>query len=122
VLLASQPRTDMPFDFAGMADNARSMLKRSLDALVAEDPALAAGVCRDDDEVDRINREMYEKVKRGIERHPERLDRYINLFGVSRQIERIADHATNIAEDVIYTLKGDIVRHGHGEQKAKSEN
>ena len=121
IFLAARPRIDMPFDFAGMADRTRDMLKRSLDALVLEDPDLAAAVCRDDDEVDRINREMYEKVKKGIERNPERLDSYINIFGVSRQIERIADHATNIAEDVIYTLKGDIIRHGHGEPKAKSE-
>jgi phosphate transport system protein len=109
--LAARERIDIPFDFSGMAAKAHRMLKRSLDSLVNMDAALANEVCESDDEVDRINREMYSKVEESIRRTPDRLDDLIRLFAISRHVERIADHATNIAEDVIYMTAGEIVRH-----------
>ncbi len=65
-----------------------------------------------DDEVDEINRSMYECVQGQIRKTPERMDSLIQMLAVSRNLERIADHTTNIAEDVIYMVDGEIVRHG----------
>ena len=99
------------FDFDYMAAKTTIMLKTSMDALINRDTVLAAKVCSDDDEVDAINSKVYEQVKHAIKQHPEHLDALINLLSVSQHLERIADHATNIAEDVIYLAKGQIVRH-----------
>ena len=111
LLLASQPPVAIAFDFNGLSAKAQTMLKKSLDALVNLDAGLARQVCAMDDEVDAINRNMYEQVRDAIRRHPEHTDAMIAHLTVSRCLERIADHATNIAEDVIYMTRGDIVRH-----------
>jgi phosphate transport system protein len=109
--LATQPKPDISFDFVGMARAAQSMLTKSLDALVNLSIELAKEVCASDDEVDAMNREMYIKVQQAIQAHPEQMESLINMFSASRNLERIADHATNIAEDVIYMIEGQIVRH-----------
>ena len=109
--LASRDALDVPFNFMGMADKTRAMLKKSLDALVNMDPRMARDVCAADDEVDALNREMYGRIQKSMQQHPDRIDGLIHYLGVSRYLERIADHATNIAEDVIYMVDGDIVRH-----------
>ena len=111
LFLASQPPIDIPFDFTGMSDKAKLMLKKSLDALVNMDIKMAWEVCAMDDEVDAINREMYEQVQEGIRRRPDQMNSLIHCLSTSRHLERIADHATNIAEDVIYMVAGEIVRH-----------
>lgn len=109
--LAAQPKIDVPFDFDRMAEKTQLMLRKSLDALVNMDCKLAHEVCAADDEVDTINRKMYNQVKDSIRSHPEWLESLIHLLSVSRDLERIADHTTNIAEDVIYMVEGKIVRH-----------
>ena len=109
--LSAVPPVSIPFDFPTMADKARGMLKMALDAMVNMDPRLARRVCAMDDEVDAINREMYENFKRGVRERLEDLDALLHLLSVSRHLERIADLATNIAEDVIYMAEGEIVRH-----------
>ncbi len=109
--IATHDRVDTPFDFAAMADKARTMVRKSLDSLVGLDPGLAREVCGMDDEVDAMNREMYGQVRDSIQRHPHQLECLTHLLSVSRHLERIADHATNIAEDVIYMTEGEIVRH-----------
>ena len=109
--LATREKVDIPFDFPGMSELSQSMLRRSLDALVHLDPRLAHEVMAADDRVDELHKEMYSQIADGIRRHPDGLDNYINLLAVSRQLERIADHATNIAEDVVYMIDGEIVRH-----------
>ena len=111
VFLTSKPPIDIPFDFAGMSDKTKVMLKNSLDALVNMDPKLARAVCAADDEVDAINRKMYGQVQEGIRKKIEQMESLIHYLGVARHLERIADHATNIAEDVIYMVDGEIVRH-----------
>jgi phosphate transport system protein len=111
VYLANQESVEIPFDFPKMSALTQSMLHRSLDALVTSDRALANAVCAADDELDKINREMYTRVKTGIRNRPDRIDSLINMLAVSRQLERIGDHATNIAQDVIYMIEGTIVRH-----------
>jgi phosphate transport system protein len=102
---------DFDFDFSEMLDKTQSMLKRSLDALVNLDTDLAAKVCILDDEVDRMNGEVHRIVKDAIKKNPEQGEHLINLLLISRHLERIADHATNIAEEVIYLVDGEIVRH-----------
>lgn len=111
VFLASQPPAAVSFDFVGMAHAAQAMLKKSLDALVNLQPAAAREVCAGDDAVDAMNRQMYLKVQQAILAHPEQIESLIHLLSACRHLERIADHATNIAEDVIYMIEGRIVRH-----------
>ncbi len=111
LFLVNEERIDIPFDFPGMAQKAQAMLHKSLDALVNLDAALAHEVILADDEVDTINAQMYGQVEKGIQAEPSRVDSYIHLLGISRHIERIADLASNIAEDVIYLVDGRIVRH-----------
>jgi len=109
--LSAQKQLDMLFDFEVMAEKTQAMVKKSIDALVNIDCNLASKVCQADDEIDAINREMYDQVKDQIKQTPENIETLIHLLSVSRHLERIADHATNIAEDVIYMVKGEIVRH-----------
>ncbi|MHB9070135.1 MAG: phosphate signaling complex protein PhoU [Sedimentisphaerales bacterium] len=109
--LATQPKPDMSFDFVGMANAAQSMLTKSLDAFVNLNIKLAKEVSTSDDTIDAMNRQMYIKVQQAILAHPEQMESLINMLSVSRYLERIADHATNIAEDVIYMIEGQIVRH-----------
>ncbi|MBN2302746.1 MAG: phosphate signaling complex protein PhoU [Lentisphaerae bacterium] len=111
VFLNGMPPAPIPFDFDKMAEKATRMLRQSLDALVNSDVPKAIQVCKADDEVDAINRAMYEQVKSAIREYPQHLDAFIHLLSVSRHLERVADHATNIAEDVIYLVRGRIVRH-----------
>ena len=111
LVLGLLPPIDIPFDFEGMSAKTQRMLKDSLDALVNMNTQLAWDVCARDDEVDAINREMYFQVQEGIKKTPEIMEALIHCLSTSRHLERIADHATNIAEDVIYMVAGDIVRH-----------
>jgi phosphate transport system protein len=99
------------FDFSEMLAKTQFMLKRSLDALVNLDTDIAAKVCILDDEVDKMNGEVHRMVKNAVKKNPELGEHLINLLLISRHLERIADHATNIAEEVIYLVDGEIVRH-----------
>jgi phosphate transport system protein len=94
-----------------MAEKTQSMLHKSLEALVNMDCKFAHEVCAADDEVDAMNRQMFLIVQDGIRVHPEWMESLIHLLSASRHLERIADHATNIAEDVIYMVEGKIERH-----------
>ena len=104
-------RIEFPIEFPMIAEKAQQMLKKSLDALVNLDPVLAQKVRDDDDDVDALNRSIYEQVAENIKKDISTLECNIYLRSVSKNLERIADLATNIAEDVIYTCKGEIVRH-----------
>ncbi|MCF7954445.1 MAG: phosphate signaling complex protein PhoU [Phycisphaerae bacterium] len=109
--LSARKQFDMLFDFEIMAEKTQAMVKKSLDALINIDCDLANEVCLADDEVDDINRQMYDQVKEQVKQFPKNVETLIHLLSISRHLERIADHATNIAEDVIYMVKGEIVRH-----------
>lgn len=117
--LSTQKRIPIPFDFAGMANRVKMMLRKSLDSLVNTDLGMAFEVWKADDEVDSINREMYSQVGTYIQKEPDQIQCFLQLLSVGRQLERIADHATNIAEDVIYMIKGDIVRHKPEDYRAR---
>ena len=111
VSFTEETQMPMPFDIAGMWDKTQSMLRDSIDAMVNMDGALATEVCRRDDEVDRIKYEIRVGVEEQIRREPENVRPLMRLLAVSRNLERIADCATNIAEDVIYMSEGRIIRH-----------
>ena len=87
------------------------MLRNSIESLASMDTELAKQVCAADDSVDAMNRMMYGRVQERIREQVEDTEALIHLLSTSRHIERIADLATNIAEDVIYMVKGEIVRH-----------
>ncbi|MEA3409055.1 MAG: phosphate signaling complex protein PhoU [Candidatus Eisenbacteria bacterium] len=109
--LAGDGPSVVPYDLLGMAAKVRQMLRESLDALMEKDAAIARGVRAADDEVDAMDRMMYQEIRAAIRKTPERTEGLIRLQRVSQNLERIADHATNIAEDVIYLVEGEIVRH-----------
>ncbi|HUV64186.1 MAG TPA: phosphate signaling complex protein PhoU [Sedimentisphaerales bacterium] len=109
--LAGQPEANVSLDFAEMSEKTEAMLSKSLDALVNLSSSLAHEVCMSDDAIDDMNRQMYLRVQEAVLKHPRHITSLIHLLSVSRHLERIADHATNIAEDVIYMIDGQIVRH-----------
>ena len=94
-----------------MSEKTIKMLKDSLDALVSLDIDLAYMVRLSDDEIDDLDKGFFEKVKEVIPDNPERVGSLIHIFSISHHLERIADHATNIAEEVIYLIEGVIQRH-----------
>jgi phosphate transport system protein len=110
-VIAKRPKPPFWFDYSEMGEKAQKMLRMSLDALVNMDVDLAYRVITMDDEVDQIKRDAYDKIKQAIQDLPERVGYYINLLLISRHLERLADHATNIAEEVIYLVEGEIFRH-----------
>jgi len=112
VLVVAKARpVSLPFDFDGMALKVENMLKMSLDSLVNSDVDMAYKVGLMDDEVDTMNQRCYDMVKQAVKKEPERIKCFINLLLACRHLERIADHATNIAEEVIYMVEGEIHRH-----------
>ncbi len=108
-----KPLIDLPL----MADKARAMLRSSLDAYVGRDPDLAQAVCAADDEVDRLNDQVFRELLTYMLENPANISRALGLIMIARYLERIADHATNIAEMVIYLVKGKDIRHTHCKQK-----
>jgi len=121
MFVSTKERIDIPFDFPKMSKIVKTMLKKSLDSLVNMDASLAKEVCKMDDDVDTINREMYNQVWEGINKHPDRLELLTHLLSTSRHLERIGDLATNISEDVIYMIEGKIVRHKAEDYRSPSE-
>lgn len=111
ISLSSLRPVEPPFDYDTMAKKTRAMLRRALDSLIDMDVQGAYEVCRLDDEIDEMNRDMYGKVFDSIRKDVTNLEALILYQSASRHLERIADYATNIAEDVIYMIEGDIVRH-----------
>jgi phosphate transport system protein len=104
----------IPFDYYSMCQKVQEMLKKSLDALVNKDLALAYEVCAADDDVDAIKKAAQNQFVEEVRKNPDKLETLMHLFLTSRHLERIADHTTNIAEDVIYMITGEIHRHrGH---------
>ena len=98
------------YDFSEMSEKAVLMLKKSIDALVVGDTALARSLFIDDDEVDALKDRCYEDIKQRIRNDPEHPGFHINTFLLGRHLERIADRAVNIAEEIIYLVEGNITR------------
>jgi phosphate transport system protein len=111
--ILSEPTTGTPFDFQDMYARVQSMLKRSLDAIVNLEIKAAHDILMSDDEVDRIHHQLATEVVEEIKKNPQKAHTLIQHLHIARHLERIADHTTNIAEDVIYLIDGEIIRHGH---------
>jgi phosphate transport system protein len=109
--LAEHKPLDLPPEIRTMAMQAQDMVKQCLDAVVRGDPALARLVREEDDVVDDGRQRIQRRVMQGIKDDPEAVESLLRINSVSKHIERIADMATNIAEDVIYMVEGEIVRH-----------
>ena len=109
--LLKEPPLKPLIDIPRMAEVAQQMVKASLDAFVRQDVELARSVCRRDDEVDRYDDQLFRELLTYMMQDPRAITRSVNLILVSRHLERIADHATNIAEDVIYLVEGRTIKH-----------
>ncbi len=109
--LAGVPEVPIPEKLNHMAQVALDMLRLSLDAFVAKDSRLARDVCGQDDIVDALNREIIDELLAMMKGSPDLVEPALQLFSASRHVERVADHATNIAEDVVYLVEGEIIRH-----------
>ncbi len=109
--LAGQPPLELPLDVEAMAALVRAMLRESLDALVNLDVARARRVLGLDDEVDRRHKEMFRVCQDLMRADPGNVERAVATLSVSRNLERIADLATNIAEDLVFLVEGEVIRH-----------
>jgi len=112
VAIAEYPAAELQLDFKPMMDITRGMLKDTLDALIHNDEALALKVLKTDDEVDQYNSKMLKKLEAMITEQPDKAPYFIKLMSVSKHLERIADYATNISEEIVYMIRGEIIRHG----------
>ncbi|MBN2722719.1 MAG: phosphate signaling complex protein PhoU [Deltaproteobacteria bacterium] len=116
IFLAENEKTTIPYNFRKMSETAILMLKECFDALSETAPERAHKVRIMDDTLDTLNREMYSTVESSILKSVEKLDIYIHMMGISRNLERVGDLAVNIAEDIIYMCEGSIIRHSHKNQ------
>lgn len=105
------PPLDIPFRLDEMGDKVQAMLKKALDAFVGLDVAAAHEVCALDGEINAIKKDTFRQVRLAVMEVPWKFDSLMQVMHVARHLERIADHATNIAEDLIYLVEGRIVRH-----------
>ena len=104
---------ELPEEISSMAKQVEEMVKNSLDAVVKADPDLARQVRKEDDIVDAGRHTVRKLVMQQIKKDPEKVEGLLQINSISKHLERIADMATNIAEDVIYMVEGEIVRHRH---------
>ena len=116
-VIAKHEQPDFFFDYSTMWEKVQTMLNMSLDALIDMDDDIAWKVLQLDDEVDQLQSQAYDRIKSAMGEHPARLGYLINLLLISRHLERLADHATNIAEEAIYLIEGEIVRHAQHERR-----
>lgn len=112
-----KPYVKRLIDIPRMAEIAIGMLKDSLTAFLTNDSQLARNVCQKDDEVDGMRDQIFRELLIFMMSDPNTIERSLSLILITRNLERIADLATNIAEDVIYITKGDIIKHGRGIEK-----
>jgi phosphate transport system protein len=109
--LLEHPAVDLPVDIGGMAEHASRMIRSAIQALLDADAQVADSVLVMDDEIDRMNRVAYQDLMKQMQEHPEITLQALNAIVISRNLERIADHATNLAKDVIFWVRGADVRH-----------
>ncbi len=106
-----EPQLKPYIDLPRMADIAQGMLRESLNAFVHGDVALALKVCRDDDRIDDLTKQLFRELLSYMAEDPQAIGRGIRLVFIAKYLERIADHATNIAEMVVFMVKGKSIRH-----------
>ena len=111
IALMNRPPVKPLIDIPQMARTVESMVRKSLDAFVKREPELARNVLLSDDTVDRLRDSIHSELISFMQEEPEAVPQALDLILVSRHLERIADHATNIAEDTLFLVKGVDVRH-----------
>lgn len=111
--LAEREPIAIPDLILNMADKVPELLRSSLESMLEQDAAMARKVLQDDEEIDESHKKVYDLVDGAIRNDPSKSKEWIQLLSVSRYLERIADLATNIAEDVIFLVDGEVVRHRH---------
>ena len=109
--MLQMPHAELPVNLHDLGEMTERMIRLALQSLLDGDVTMAKSVLTMDDEVDRMNREVHETMIRTIQQHPEWTEQALNTIIISRNLERIGDHATNIAEDVIFWVHGADVRH-----------
>lgn len=109
ILMASEEPLDVPSEYFVMAEKTQAMLSKALAAFTKMDEEMAVEILSDDDEIDMMKHKLHSNLEERLTQEIERRRVLIHLFLVSRHLERIADHATNIAEDVIYMVTGELV-------------
>ncbi|MDZ8120148.1 phosphate signaling complex protein PhoU [Pontiella agarivorans] len=110
------PKPKVPLDLHQMTYLAKTIVRKALDALINIDTYLAREVILDDDEINAMKQEMKLEIAEALKREPEHAESLMTLLAITHRLERIGDHACNIAEDVIYMVEADIVRHQTPEQ------
>lgn len=111
IKLSAEPPLKPYVDIPRMTEITMEMLRDALDCLLQGDEAKALAVCKRDVEVDNLNRQVYRELTSFMVENPETISRAIELMFISKSIERIADHATNIAEETVFLFRGKDVRH-----------
>jgi phosphate transport system protein len=111
IRLAELPALPVPENLQRMTELTIQMVRESLESFIQRDAHQARRVCRLDDTIDRYNAEIIQELIERMKTASENIEAALSLFSATRHLERIADHATNIAEDVIYLVEGEIVRH-----------
>ena len=114
------PVYELPVDIPAMAARVRAMVRDALRSFIEGDTDLARHVLEADDDVDRINKEAFANLSKVMQTKPECAVQALDALSIARNLERVADHATNIAEDVIFWVRGADVRHGAGQSLAGS--
>jgi phosphate transport system protein len=114
------PVYELPVDIPAMASRVRSMVRDALRSFIEADTDLAKHVLEADDEIDRMNHEAFASLSAFMQAKPEGAVQALDALSIARNLERVADHATNIAEDVIFWVRGADVRHGAGQSLAGS--
>jgi phosphate transport system protein len=109
--LSQEPPVKIVLDLPRMAILALDMLKTALDAFVNQDPAAARALIPRDKEVDKLNKQIHNALVQHMAENPDTIGRCLHLMVVSKSLERIADHATNVAEDVVYLCEAQDIRH-----------
>jgi phosphate transport system protein len=109
--LLDEPPLKPYIDIPRMAEAAQKMLKDSLDAFVAKDADLALSVCEADDFVDNLNLQIFNELLLYMLKDPKNISRAVRLTYITKYLERVGDHATNIAEMVVFMVKGKVIRH-----------
>lgn len=112
--------TELPVDIPAMAGRVRAMVRDALRSFIEGDTEVAKHVLEADDEIDRMNHEAFAELSRCMQTKPDSAVQALDALSIARNLERVADHATNIAEDVIFWVRGADVRHGAGQSLAGS--
>jgi phosphate transport system protein len=110
--LSGRDPLPLPAGFEDMSERVRSMVQKSLDALLDQSPDLAREVLAMDDMVDQLDRSMSAELQTNLHLDPSSIERSIALLRAIRDLERIADLATNVAEDVVFLVEAELIRHG----------